>query len=380
MADTPGQMAQVNADLGARGYPIKIGPGLLSQAATLIGAAAPRAKCAIVTDAKVAGLHLATLESSLRAAQLLAGPAIVLPAGEATKSFDQLALLCGRLLDLEIERGDLVIALGGGVIGDLAGFAAAILRRGVRLTQIPTTLLAQVDAAIGGKTGINTRHGKNLIGAFHQPLLVICDTGVLDTLDARQFRAGYAEVLKYGLIGDAPFYAWLEQHWRGVSGGDAAARLYAIEKSCRAKAAIVAEDEREAGRRALLNFGHTFAHALEVWAGYSGALLHGEAVAVGMALALQLSEKLQLCPEGASQRLIAHLREVGLPARITDIQISSSGRPSPRELIFHMRQDKKMREGRLTFVLARGIGEAFLSRDVDAQQLEHFLSEKCNGL
>ena len=365
--------------LGSRSYDIAIGPGMIGAAGDAIKRLAPTARCAVVTDATVSGLHLPQLASGLASAGI-AFDEIIIPAGEASKSFTHLVQLCDTLLDRRLERGDIVIALGGGVIGDLAGFAAAILKRGVRLVQIPTTLLAQVDSSIGGKTGINTRHGKNLIGAFHQPSLVLIDTDVLDTLDARQLRSGYAEVAKYGLLGDAAFFDWLEGHWAGIFEGDAAARLHAIEQCCRAKAEIVAEDETERGRRALLNLGHTFGHALEAWAGYSATLLHGEAVAIGMVLAFELSEEMEFCPAGAASRAAAHLRAAGLPVRIADMRAMTGGPlPSAQELVALMMQDKKAIAGRLSFVLARGLGDAFVSDAVEPGRLLAFLAARCSG-
>jgi 3-dehydroquinate synthase len=369
----------VAVDLGARSYRIEIGAGLLARAGAMISELTPRARCAVVTDGNVAPLHLGALEDSLKAAGVaLAGPAVVAPPGEASKSFSVVEGLCERLLEMGVERRDLVIALGGGVIGDLAGFAASILRRGAPFVQIPTTLLAQVDSSIGGKTGVNTPQGKNLVGTFWQPGLVIADTEVLQTLPPREFRAGYAEVVKYGLLGNAPFFEWLERNSeRVLRGNDAAARAWAIGTSCRAKAEIVAGDEFEAGRRGLLNLGHTFGHALEAWAGYGGDLLHGEGVAVGMVLAFELSEEMGLCPPGASERVAAHLRGAGLPARVADLAGAGKGLPQAEELIRHMTQDKKVKGGRLTFVLARGLGEAFLTQDVDAGRLEAFLRQRC---
>lgn len=367
----------VAVPLGARSYDIKIGPGLLAESGALIASLARGAKCAVVTDGHVAPLYGEILAESLARAGLAASQA-VLPPGESSKSFARLEELCGRLLDCQLERGDAVIALGGGVIGDLAGFAASILKRGTRLVQIPTTLLAQVDSSVGGKTGINTRHGKNLIGAFHQPSLVIADTSVLDTLSPRQFRAGYAEVAKYGLLGDAAFFGWLEQNWRDVFGSNGAARLTAIETSCRAKAALVAEDEREMGRRALLNLGHTFGHALEAWAGYSDRLLHGEAIAIGMVLAFEASEELGYCRQGASGRVAAHLKAAGLPVRIADMPRGTNGQaPDATTLLGLIAQDKKVKRGTLTLILARDIGEAFVQGDVDAGWLGGFLDARC---
>jgi 3-dehydroquinate synthase len=374
-ATLPPVTRSVTVPLGTRSYEIEIGRGLLGDAGMIIQELAPGARCAVVTDSHVAGLHLATVTDSLSRAGVAFGE-VVLKAGEGTKSFAELEVLCGALLDQELERGDVVVALGGGVIGDLAGFAASILKRGTRLVQIPTTLLAQVDSSVGGKTGINTRHGKNLIGSFHQPSLVIADIAILDTLDIRQFRAGYAEVAKYGLLGDAPFFTWLEEHWGDVLSGAGNARLYAVETSCRAKAAIVAEDEKEMGRRALLNLGHTFGHALEAWAGYSGRLLHGEAVAIGMVLAFEFSERTGLCPQGTSAKVAAHLRAVGLPTRIADIASDEQG-PAAEKLMTLMAQDKKMKRGKLTLILVRGIGDAFVANAVDPQEVEAFLAERC---
>jgi len=379
VSDAPGgESRTVTVALDQRSYPIHIGAGLLGQSAGMIQATGDWRRCAVVTDETVARLHLDTLQTSLAEAGLAVDP-VVVPAGESSKSFDQLAPLCEALLTRGIERGDAVIALGGGVIGDLAGFAASILRRGVALIQAPTTLLAQVDSSVGGKTGINTPQGKNLIGTFHQPRLVIADTGTLDTLPGRELRAGYAEIVKYGLLGDAGFFAWLEENGLALLRGDTAARAHAIEKSCRMKADIVAEDERETGQRALLNLGHTFGHALEAWAGYSGDLLHGEAVAIGMGLAFKLSEHLGLCPPGRHERVTAHLRAAGLPVAIADLGAAGRGLPQPGDLIAHMMQDKKVAGGRLTFILARDIGEAFITRDVAIDDVQRLLSEECRG-
>jgi 3-dehydroquinate synthase len=360
---------RVAVALGARTYDVLIGGDLIAQAGELIAQRLPGAKCGIVTDETVAAQHLAALEQGLAPHVKLAG-SIVLPAGEATKSFRELAPLCERLLELGLERGDLVIAFGGGVIGDLAGFAAGILRRGVRFVQIPTTLLAQVDSSVGGKTGINTPQGKNLIGVFHQPSLVLADSGVLATLPPREMRAGYAEVAKYGLLGDAAFFTWLENNWQSVFALEPEALAHAVETSVKAKAAIVARDEHETGDRALLNLGHTFGHALEAWTGYSSRLLHGEGVAIGMALALRFSEQLGLCPAGTAARGEAHLKAVGLPTRIGDI---AGGKADADELVRLMAQDKKVRQGKATFILVRGIGDAFITRDVDSAAVRDFL-------
>ena len=360
--------------LGPRSYDIEIGPGLLDKAGHLIKSAVANARCAVITDETVAGLHLDVLKKSLDHEEVFLGSAVLAP-GEATKNFTALTGLCETLLRLGVERGDAVVALGGGVIGDIAGFAASILRRGVRLVQIPTTLLAQVDSSVGGKTGINSPQGKNLIGTFHQPNLVIADTDVLDTLPKREFRAGYAELFKYGLIRDEEFVSWLEENWTGLFANDTPARIHAIEVCARAKADVVAEDEHEHGARALLNLGHTFAHALEAWAGYSQRLLHGEAVAIGMMLAFELSEELGLCPEGEAERVAAHLRTVGLPTGIGDIEGENG--PDATELWNNMAQDKKVVHGKLAFILVHGVGQAFLSRDVSDETVQNFLDCKC---
>lgn len=365
----------VNVALGDRAYDVLIGAGLLAETGRLIAARIGKVKCAIVTDETVASRHLSALESSLKEAGLSA-EAIVLPPGEATKSFSQLQPLCERILSLGIERGDVVLAFGGGVIGDLAGFAAGIVRRGVRFVQIPTSLLAQVDSSVGGKTGINTPQGKNLIGAFHQPSLVIADTNVLSTLAPRELRAGYAEVAKYGLLGDAPFFAWLERNAPAIFANGGPPLAHAIETSVKAKAAIVARDETETGERALLNLGHTFGHALEAWTGYSSRLLHGEGVAIGMCQAFRFSEKLGLCPRGRAAGVAAHLKSVGLPTLLRDIPGSSA---DADELLGLMGQDKKVRHGKLTFILVRDIGEAFIAPDVPSETVREFLREEISG-
>jgi 3-dehydroquinate synthase len=361
--------------LPGRAYDVLIGPDLLAEAGRLIATRLGKAKCGIVTDENVAGHHLAALEASIRAEGRLSGT-IVLKPGEGTKSFRELAPLCERLLELGLERNDLVVALGGGVIGDLTGFAAGILRRGVRFVQVPTTLLAQVDSSVGGKTGINTPQGKNLIGVFHQPSLVIADTDVLKTLAPREMRAGYAEVAKYGLLGDVEFFAWLEKNWHAIFAHEALGLTQAIETSVKAKAQIVARDEMETGDRALLNLGHTFGHALEAWTGYSDRLLHGEGVAIGMCLAFRFSEELGLCPEGSAARVASHLAAVGLPVGIGEIP---GARPGTDELIRLMGQDKKVRDGKLTFILARDIGQAFIARDVAPGQVRDFLAREIAG-
>jgi 3-dehydroquinate synthase len=362
----------VHVALGGRSYDVLIGPGLLAEAGRLIAARLGKARCGIVTDETVARHHLPVLEESLRAEGRLRGSVILRP-GEQTKSFRELAPLSERLLEMGLERGDLVVAFGGGVIGDLAGFAAGILRRGVRFVQIPTTLLAQVDSSVGGKTGINTPQGKNLIGVFHQPSLVIADTDVLRTLPGREMRAGYAEVAKYGLLGDAAFFGWLEDSHAGILAYEPEALTGAVETSVTAKARIVERDEHEMGDRALLNLGHTFGHALEAWTGYSDRLLHGEGVAIGMCQAFRFSEELGLCAPGTAGRVTDHIRAAGLPTAIADI-------PGPRadaaELLRLMGQDKKVRDGKLTFILARAIGEAFVSHDVEPRRVLAFLERE----
>ena len=368
-----GAQRSVNIDLPGREYEILIGGGLLKDAGRLIAQRLGDGKCGIVSDENVAGHHLDVLEASLRAEGRLKG-SIVLRPGEATKCFNELERLSEGLLDMGLERGDMVVAFGGGVIGDLAGFAASILRRGVRHVQIPTSLLAQVDSSVGGKTGINTRHGKNLIGTFHQPSLVIADSDVLKTLPEREMRAGYAEVAKYGLLGDAEFFAWLEENWSGVFAHDQDVLMRVVETSVRAKADIVIADEKEAGLRSLLNLGHTFGHALEAATGYSDRMLHGEGVSIGMVLAFELSQRLGLCEEGTAQRVAQHLEAAGLPTRISDIPGEV---PEPGELVGHMGHDKKVRQGRVTFVLARGIGDAFLTQDVDLLHVRELLDEMC---
>ncbi len=374
-AETRASVRSVQVPLGSRAYEVLIGPGLLAKAGELIAARLGAPRCGIVTDQNVARFHLPALEAVLKRANLHAG-SIVLKPGESTKSFRELAPLSERLLELGLERGDLVVAFGGGVMGDLAGFAAAILRRGVRFVQIPTTLLAQVDSSVGGKTGIDTPQGKNLIGAFHQPSLVIADTDTLRTLPDREMRAGYAEVAKYGLLGDAAFFAWLEQSWRSVFAFEEAALTRAIETSVKAKAGIVGRDETEQGERALLNLGHTFGHAFEAWCGYSDRLLHGEAIAIGMAIAFRFSEALGLCAPGAGKRVAAHFEAVGLPTRIADIP---GAKPDVEALMRLMAQDKKVRRGKLTFILVRGIGEAFVTSDVAEERVREFLTGEIAG-
>lgn len=366
----PSAAQTVPVALADRAYDIIVGSGVLADAGRWIVPHCKRRRAVIVSDETVAALHLPTLQAALAAARI-AADAVILPPGEGSKSFAMLERLLNDLLAREVERGDILIALGGGVVGDLVGFAAAILRRGVDFIQIPTTLLAQVDSSVGGKTGINTPHGKNLVGAFHQPRLVLADADVLGTLPPRQMRAGYAEVMKYGLLGDAPFFAWLEQNGAAVLAGEPAALRHAVVTSCRAKAAIVLEDEREAGRRALLNLGHTFGHALEAETGFSDRLLHGEAVAAGMVLAFDLSVRLGLCPAADAERVRAHVRAVGLPVTGRDIGAEFNAVSLRR----HMNQDKKVADGRITFVLAQGIGRALLRNDVPEDALAAVLRD-----
>jgi 3-dehydroquinate synthase len=367
----PGDPKIVTVALGERTYDIVIGRNQIATLGARAAALKPGAKAAIVTDDAVARLHLKAAEAAL-AAGGIATNHIIVEAGEATKSFAGFECVCEALIAARVERGDLVVALGGGVVGDLAGFAAATVRRGLDYVQVPTTLLAQVDSAVGGKTAINSRHGKNLVGAFHQPILVVADTAVLDTLPPRQFRAGYAEVAKYGVLGDAGFFAWLEANAREVFAGGAA-REHAIATSCRMKAAIVARDEREAGDRALLNLGHTFGHALEAAAGFSDRLLHGEAVALGMVLAAEFSARLGVLAPEAVARATRHLAGVGLPVSFADVE---GGVPDADRLMELMLQDKKVKRGKLTFVLLRNIGAAYISHDVDPALLRAFLAEK----
>ncbi|TPG14624.1 3-dehydroquinate synthase [Sphingomonas oligophenolica] len=364
-------MTTMIVELGARAYPILIEPGLLARAGDAIAPLARGRRVAIVCDENVAA-HLTTLRASLDAAGV-ASEVLVLPPGEATKSWSQLQAVCDFLLDLGIERTDHVIALGGGVIGDLVGFGAAILKRGCRFIQIPTTLLAQVDSSVGGKTAINTRAGKNLIGAFHQPVLVLIDPTVLDTLPARELRAGYAEVVKYGLIDDPEFFVWCEANGAALLAGELAARTVAIGHAVAAKARIVAADEHETtGQRALLNLGHTFGHALEAEAHYSGRLIHGEAVAAGCALAFAYSARVGLCTQADADRVAAHWRATGLPDSLAASGIAASG----ARLVDHMRHDKKMAAGTLPFLLARGIGRTFLDKTVDLADVEAFLDDQ----
>ncbi|HEX5507506.1 MAG TPA: 3-dehydroquinate synthase [Pseudolabrys sp.] len=357
--------------LGARAYDIVIGRGLLSSLGERIKNLRPAAKAAFVTDVTVAKHHLAPAEAAVRSAGI-ASTSIVVPEGEGSKSYATFERVCEAIIGARIERGDLVVALGGGVIGDLAGYAAASVRRGLDYVQVPTTLLAQVDSSVGGKTGINSAQGKNLVGAFHQPILVLADTTLLDTLPQRVFRAGYAEVAKYGLLGDTAFFSWLEASAKDVFSGKPA-RDHAIAVSCRAKAGIVARDERETGERALLNLGHTFGHALEAGAGFSERLLHGEAVALGMVLAFEFSARKGLIGAQDARRATAHLASAGLPTHLNDVP---GGVPGVDTLMDLIGQDKKVKRGKLTFILVRGIGQAFIADDVDPADVRAFLADK----
>ncbi|MEO0820903.1 MAG: 3-dehydroquinate synthase [Pseudomonadota bacterium] len=363
---------RIRVGLGERAYDILIGAGLIGEAGRLIAPLLARPFAPIVTDETVAAHHLGALQGALARAGVESA-AVTVPAGEASKSLECLGAVLDGLLGLKVERDDLVIALGGGVVGDLAGFAAAVLRRGVGFVQVPTTLLAQVDSSVGGKTGINAAAGKNLIGAFHQPRLVIADIAVLDTLPRRELLAGYGEVAKYGLLGDAGFFEWLEAGGaQALASGDRAARIRAVRRSCEMKAEIVARDERERGDRALLNLGHTFGHALEAATGYSSRLLHGEGVAIGMVLAFAVSARMGLCAQELPGRVAAHLAGLGLPARLAEIP---GPLPDADGLLGFMAQDKKVRQGQMTFILARGIGEAFVTREADMAAVRAVLEE-----
>jgi 3-dehydroquinate synthase len=362
----------VHVALPGRAYDIVIGRHVADQVGARLAAIAPGAGVAIISDTNVAGLHGPCIEESLRAAGLRPALVTLLP-GESTKSWSHFAQVCDAIIGARIERGDIVLALGGGVIGDLAGFCAASVRRGVGFVQMPTSLLAQVDSSVGGKTGINSPHGKNLVGAFYQPALVLADTGLLDTLPPREFRAGYAEVVKYGLIDQPEFFDWCAANWRGIEAGGPE-RDHAVAQSCRAKAAMVIRDEREDGDRALLNLGHTFGHALERACHYDGQrLVHGEAVAIGMAMAFRFSQALDLCSGQDSVRVEQHLRQVGLPTRLAMVP---GGVGDAASLLDAMRQDKKVKRGELTFILARGIGQSFIARDIPAEKLVPFLEQE----
>jgi shikimate kinase / 3-dehydroquinate synthase len=372
------QSAVVPVSLGARSYDIIIGRGIIGSLGTRIAALRPGAKTFVVSDDNVAGHTMAAAEAALARAGLATNHMIVAP-GEVSKSYRVFEKVCEAILKAQIERDDLIIALGGGVVGDLAGFAAAVVRRGLDYVQVPTTLLAQVDSSVGGKTAIDSNQGKNLIGAFHQPILVLADTALLDTLPQREFRAGYAELVKFGLLGDAAFFDWLDANWREIFAGNSPgsfAREHAVTVACRAKAAIVGRDERDTGERALLNLGHTFGHALEAGCGFSERLLHGEAIAVGMALAFDFSARQGLLPAAEAERVRRHLAAVGLPTRLSDIPGPLPGVDRMMELIA---QDKKVKRGMLTFILVRAIGSAFVETGVEERKVRAFLSEKLAG-
>lgn len=362
----------VSVALGERSYDILIGPGVLAEAGRHVASVLPGVRAAVVTDENVARHHLDAVRDSLAGKGIEAATVTVAP-GEKSKNFDTLQSVVNAILDARLERGDVVIALGGGVIGDLTGFAAAIVRRGMNFIQMPTSLLAQVDSSVGGKTGINSAHGKNLVGAFYQPRLVLADTAVLDTLPAREFRAGYAEVVKYGLIDRPDFFAWLEQNWRRIEAGGTE-RVHAIAESCRAKADVVARDERESGDRALLNLGHTFGHALEAATGYdSRVLVHGEGVAIGMVMAHEFSARMNLASPDDARRVIAHLESAGLP---TDLSGLGAHVGDVDAMMNYIAQDKKVTRGALNFILTRGIGQAFVAKDVPASEVRAYLATK----
>jgi 3-dehydroquinate synthase len=369
------ETTRVHVALPGQAYDIEIGAGLLDGAGARLKALFPGRRFGIVTDDSVATAQLPRLIASLDAAQL-SHAEIVVPHGEASKSFARLGEVVEGILAARLERGDLIVALGGGVIGDLAGFAASIARRGMNFIQMPTSLLAQVDSSVGGKTGINSPHGKNLIGAFHQPKLVLADLDALETLPTREFAAGYAEVVKYGLIFDAPFFEWLEQHRPAIFAGDVTLRAEMVARCCAAKARVVIEDEREMGVRALLNLGHTFGHALESATGYSSRLLHGEGVAIGMVLAHGFSARLGLAPGQDTGRVEAHLKAAGLPTRMREIP---GDLPGSDYLMDAIAQDKKVVRGALTFILTRGIGEAFIERNVEPAVVRAYLDEMRAG-
>ena len=361
---------EVTVALADRSYPVVIGPNLLAKTAQLIAPFCPHRRTVIITDQTIAALHLATLTASLDIGAI-SHHEIILAPGEKTKSFTNLEHVVDELIAHRIERGDVILAFGGGVIGDLAGFAASIVKRGMDFIQIPTTLLAQVDSSVGGKTAINSRHGKNLIGAFHQPRLVIADLDVLSTLPRREIMAGYAEIVKYGLIADRDFFDWLEIHAQSLIAGDPAARMTAIAKSVAMKAEIVAEDERESGRRALLNLGHTFGHAFEAATGFGPDLLHGEAVALGLVLAFDYSAAQGLCPAQDAAAIRHHLNNLGFITQPSQVK----GAPFPVDFLLNaMAQDKKVEAGRLTFILARAIGQAFVAKDVQPAGVKDFLA------
>ena len=360
----------VHVPLGDRSYDVRIGEGLIEGAAEELRPLLPRPRVAVLTDETVAAAHLDALCDGLREIEKFS---LELPAGEATKSWAMLEKTVEWMLAEKIERNDVMIALGGGVIGDLGGFAAAILRRGIRYVQIPTSLLAQVDSSVGGKTAVNSPAGKNLIGAFHQPSLVLADIGVLETLTKRDFLAGYGEVVKYGLLGDATFFEWLETNGPSLAAGGRDLRAHAVKRSVEMKAEIVARDETEQGDRALLNLGHTFCHALEAATGYSDRLLHGEGVAIGCALAFELSSRLGLCSQEDPSRVRAHLKSMGMKTDLADIP---GDLPGADALVDLMGQDKKVIDGQLRFIMAHGIGEAFVTADVPRDAVVTLLEDQ----
>ena len=365
--------ASVQIALGMRSYLVHIGGGLIARSGELLAPLVRKGarQVPVVTDATVAALYYQAFAKSLEAAGLTPMP-IVLPQGEQTKSFAYLEKLIEALLAQNVDRGSLIVALGGGVIGDLTGFAAGVVMRGVDFAQVPTTLLSQVDSSVGGKTAINTARGKNLVGVFHQPRIVIADTDVLKSLPKRELLGGYAEIAKYGMLGDADFFAWLEANGANALAGDAKAMAHAVAHSCTMKAEIVGRDEREAGDRALLNLGHTFGHGIEAAAGFSDRLIHGESVALGCVLAFKLSAKLGHATSGDVARVERHLAQMGLPTRMADI---TGGKPAVDEVLSHMRHDKKARGGKMTFILTRGIGRAFIAPDVPEDLVKAVLSE-----
>ncbi|MGB0574991.1 MAG: 3-dehydroquinate synthase [Alphaproteobacteria bacterium] len=361
----------LSVGLGERSYDIVVGPDLISNAAKLVAPLLDHQPVIIVTDENVAGYHLDNLSHSLKSAGITS-TVITLPAGENTKGYEGFQGLLSKILNTSPERRSTLIALGGGVIGDITGFAASVILRGIDFIQIPTTLLAQVDSSVGGKTGINTQHGKNLVGSFYQPRLVLADITALSTLPRRELLAGYAEVAKYGLLGDKEFFEWLEKNGPALIEGDDTLRQQAVLKSCHAKANIVGRDEKEAGDRALLNLGHTFGHALEAETGFGEKLLHGEAVAIGMTMAFDLSAQLGLCPTDDAIRVRAHLKAMGLPVQPKDIPGQKWERAA---LLSHMAKDKKVRDGQITFILTRGIGNAFMTSDINVSEVEALLDQ-----
>lgn len=363
--------SSVRVELGPRSYDVRIGIGLIERAGQELAPLLRRSRTAVLTDETVAALHLESLKEGLDA-ENIASSHLALPTGEKTKSWRWLADAVDWFLDQRVERGDVVIVLGGGVIGDLGGFAASVVRRGVRFVQVPTSLLAQVDSSVGGKTGINSSHGKNLVGAFHQPSLVLADIGVLDTLPRREFLSGYGEIVKYGLLGDRDFVEWLEVNGQRLIAGDAELRTKAVCRSVQMKADIVARDETEQGDRALLNLGHTFCHVLEAATGYSDRLRHGEGVAIGCALAFETSARMGLCSQEEPVRVRAHLKSMGMKAEIADIP---GELPDAEALMALMAQDKKVIDGRLRFILARGIGKAFVAENVDSELVRSVLAD-----